>query len=54
MLKKIISIGQNGVDQGALEAALPFEYEIGVWCPPNHKAEDGRIPDYLSLIEIPN
>ena len=53
MLKKIISGGQTGVDRGALEAASQRGYDIGGWCPPNRKAEDGQIPEDLPLKETP-
>ena len=52
-IKKIFSGGQTGVDRGALEAALQCGIAIGGWCPPNRKAEDGRIPDFFPLKETP-
>ncbi len=52
-IQKIIAGGQTGVDRGALEAARDFGMDIGGWCPPGRKAEDGRIPDDLPLRETP-
>ena len=43
MLKKIVSGGQTGVDRGALDAALAYDFPCGGWCPDGRKAEDGAI-----------
>lgn len=44
---KIVSGGQTGVDQGALEAALALGFEIGGWAPHGWLAEKplGAIPE---------
>jgi hypothetical protein len=54
MLKKIISGGQTGVDQAALQVAREFGFEIGGWCPPNRACETGTIPDDFPLIPTPS
>src|SRR6266404_7590609 len=50
-LKKIISGGQTGVDQGALRAAKECRLEIGGWCPPGRVRETGTIPPEFPLKE---
>jgi len=52
-LKKIISGGQTGVDQAALQAAIDCHIEHGGWCPPGRTCEDGVIPDRFNLDETP-
>lgn len=49
---KIISGGQTGVDRGALDAALHHNMPCGGWCPPQRKAEDGRIPARYPMLEL--
>lgn len=39
MKMKIVSGGQTGIDQGALEAALALGFEIGGWAPARWLAE---------------
>jgi hypothetical protein len=51
MLDKIISGGQTGVDQAALDVALALGLPVGGWCPKGRRAEDGRIPDRYPLTE---
>ena len=41
---KIVSGGQTGVDQGALEAALALGVAWGGWAPKGWRAENGEIP----------
>ena len=41
---KIVSGGQTGVDQGALEAALSLGVAWGGWAPKGWRAENGTIP----------
>lgn len=53
LLKKIISGGQTGVDQAALNAALTLNFECGGWCPPDRICDNGKIPDYFPLEEAP-
>ncbi len=52
-LKKIISGGQTGVDQAALEAAQKCGLLTGGWCPPGSTCEAGLIPDFYNLKETP-
>jgi hypothetical protein len=52
-LKKIISGGQTGVDQAALNVALKLNISCGGWCPPGRLCENGKIPDNLPLVETP-
>ena len=50
---KIISGGQTGVDQAALNAARDCDLQIGGWCPPGRVSESGIIPANFPLIETP-
>jgi len=50
-VEKIVSGGQTGVDQGALDAALELGLNHGGWCPRGRMAEDGTIPARFSLTE---
>ncbi len=45
MLKKIISGGQTGADQGGLEAARSLGLETGGKVPLGFKTEDGAMPE---------
>jgi hypothetical protein len=38
--EKIISGGQTGVEQGALDAALELSFPCGGWCPKGRKSEN--------------
>ena len=42
---KIVSGGQTGVDQGALEAAVDLGIEWGGWLPKGWRAENGTVPE---------
>ena len=42
---KIVSGGQTGVDQGALEAALGLGLVWGGWVPKGWRAENGTVPE---------
>jgi hypothetical protein len=53
-IPKIISGGQTGADQAALDWALWRGIECGGWCPKGRKAEDGSIPSTYPLIETPS
>ena len=53
MLKKIISGGQTGADQGALDAAIKYSFPHGGWIPKGRMTEDGRLPDNYKLEEMP-
>ena len=45
-LRRIVSGGQNGVDQAALDAAMRFAgFEWGGWCPKGRLQDGGQIPD---------
>ena len=50
-LKKIISGGQTGVDQAALQAAIDSGLDHGGWCPPGRICETGKIPSHFKLKE---
>lgn len=50
-IKKIISGGQTGVDQAALNVAIALEIDCGGWCPPGHVCERGKIPCKFPLTE---
>jgi len=49
---KIISGGQTGVDQGALDFAIDYDFECGGFCPKGRKSENGTIPFKYPLIEL--
>ena len=42
---KIVSGGQTGVDQGALEAAVDLGVDWGGWAPKGWRAENGTVPE---------
>jgi hypothetical protein len=50
-LKRIISGGQTGVDQAALDAALELGISIGGYCPKGRVSEAGLIPERFPLTE---
>jgi len=53
MINKIISGGQTGADQGALDAAIQMGIPHGGWIPKGRLAENGPLdPKYL-LQEMP-
>ena len=49
----MISGGQTGVDQAALEAAAACGLDVGGWCPPGRASEAGPIPQRWPLRETP-
>lgn len=53
-IQKIISGGQTGVDQAALDVALTINIACGGWCPPGRACEDGVIPLQYPLKETPS
>jgi hypothetical protein len=50
---KIVSGGQTGADQAALEWALENGIPIGGWCPKGRITEDVTIPECFPLKETP-
>ena len=48
---KIVSGGQTGADQGALDAALELSHPCGGWCPKGRASEAGTIPEKYPLHE---
>lgn len=48
---KIVSGGQTGVDQGALDAAIALGIDHGGWCPAGRLTEDGTVPERFLLRE---
>ncbi len=52
MVKRIISGGQTGVDQAALDAAIACGVSHGGWLPAGRKTEAGPLPTRYSLIEM--
>ena len=53
-LRKIISGGQTGVDQAALDFAIEQDIPHGGWCPKGRKSEDGPLEPKYRLIETPS
>jgi len=53
MLKRIISGGQTGVDQAALDVAINFGIPHGGWIPKGRRTEAGKLPDKYMLKEMP-
>lgn len=53
MIKKIISGGQTGVDQAALDAAMSVGVAHGGWLPAGRMTEEGPLPLQYVLQELP-
>ena len=53
MIEKIISGGQTGADQAALDMAIELGFEHGGWIPKGRKTENGLLPDKYKLQEMP-
>jgi hypothetical protein len=53
MLKKIISGGQLGADQAALDAAIKYKFPHGGWIQKGRKIKNGILPDKYELEEMP-
>ena len=53
MITKIISGGQTGADQGALDAAIDGGISHGGWIPKGRMTEDGPLPAEYHLQEMP-
>jgi len=51
MLKKIISCGQTGADQAALDVAISLGIPHGGWIPKGRKIDTGILPDKYKLKE---
>jgi hypothetical protein len=52
MLKKIISGGQVGADQAALDAAIKYNFPHGGWIQKGRKTQMGTLPDKYNLKEM--
>ena len=52
MIKKIISGGQTGVDQAALDAAIDCGISYGGWLPAGRKTENGPLPQRYVMEEM--
>jgi hypothetical protein len=52
-VEKLVSGGQTGVDQGALDAALERGIPCGGWCPRGRRTEAGVIDARYPLRETP-
>jgi predicted Rossmann-fold nucleotide-binding protein len=53
MLTKIISGGQTGADQAALDAAIELGIPHGGWIPKGRLTEAGPLPEKYNLTEMP-
>jgi hypothetical protein len=53
IFERVVSGGQTGADQGALDAALKLGHPCGGWCPMARRSEAGPIPDKYPLQEHP-
>ncbi|MEZ6120934.1 MAG: putative molybdenum carrier protein [Pirellulaceae bacterium] len=51
LVERIVSGGQTGVDQAALDVAIALGIPHGGWCPRGRRSEAGRIPDRYQLQE---
>jgi len=54
MIKKIVSGGQTGADQGALDAAIELGIPHGGWIPKGRKTENGVLDPKYQLRELPS
>lgn len=52
ILKKIISGGQTGADQAALDAAIKYSFPHGGWIPKGRRTEDGPLSTEYNLQEM--
>jgi putative molybdenum carrier protein/uncharacterized protein DUF6794 len=52
MLKKIISGGQVGADQAALDAAIKYSFPHGGWIQKGRKTQSGTLPEKYHLKEM--
>ena len=54
MIKKIVSGGQTGADQAALDVAIDLGIPHGGWIPKGRKTEKGVLPTKYKLKEMAN
>lgn len=54
MIRKIVSGGQTGADQAALDAAIKLGIPHGGWIPKGRLTETGTLPDKYKLTEMPD
>jgi len=54
MITKIISGGQTGADQAALDAAIEMGIPHGGWIPKGRLTEAGPLPEKYALQEMPS
>ncbi|WP_419661691.1 hypothetical protein Dvar_21270 [Desulfosarcina variabilis str. Montpellier] len=54
MLKKIISGGQTGVDQAALDTAIRLGIAHGGWVPKGRQTEAGPLSNVYQMQELPS
>lgn len=54
MIRKIISGGQTGADQAALDASIKLGVPHGGWIPKGRLTENGSLPDTYQLTEMPD
>ncbi|MEW6671728.1 MAG: putative molybdenum carrier protein [Thermodesulfobacteriota bacterium] len=52
MITKIISAGQTGADQGALDAAIKLKVQYGGWISRGRPTENGPLADSYRLLEL--
>lgn len=52
MLTKIVSGGQTGADQAALDTAIKLEITHGGWIPKGRLTEEGTLPAHYNLQEM--
>lgn len=53
MVSKIVSGGQTGADQAALDAAIELDIPYGGWIPKGRKTENGPLSAKYQLKEMP-
>jgi hypothetical protein len=53
VIRKIISGGQTGADQAALDIAIEMGIPHGGWIPKGRRTENGPLPDKYQLQEMP-
>ncbi len=53
MIKKIVTGGQTGADQAALDAAIKWDIPHGGWVPKGRKTEHGPLLSIYQLKEMP-